>query len=436
MIYQTYDGVFNVDGFVNGANMSVAGSMSSFVFVRAAAGLYNIINSENTGDIVQRINPTEITADSSFYAGAFVAYSYAGAATFLINDSNNTGDIVGKTDIDNYHFVGYTYDENDNSTTEVDKHTNGVASTGAATSDPRQGYIHEFIGIYSNRGATIILKNSESKDDGEISHTKLATGVEEGRDFDLDYTEQQSGQDFSFELIEDNTKVRITGQTTQSVVSELTIPSEIDGKPVTEIAANAFKDNLKLKSVTIRNNVLTMGENAFQGTLYLRSVTFDTGSPLTVIPSRAFNGASSLVEINLPTGLLKIDDYAFQDAKALPSISIPNSVTYIGIDAFKATWLLTNVELPDSELTIRGGAFTDTKSLEYIVIPGTVKTIWDNAFPNNAGAPNFAIFVDLLEEDVIAWVPQTGWHTGWKKDNLVYYQDEWSYDVSGIPTPN
>lgn len=60
-------------------------------------------------------------------------------------------------------------------------------------------------------------------------------------------------------------KVTITGRTIYNTDIVLEIPEDIDGVPVTEIAANAFKDDLLIESVWIPDGVTTIGANAFAG---------------------------------------------------------------------------------------------------------------------------------------------------------------------------
>jgi hypothetical protein len=69
-------------------------------------------------------------------------------------------------------------------------------------------------------------------------------------------------------------------------VETLQIPSQIQGMPVTRIAAEAFKANRFLTSVTIPNSVITIGANAFD--LYT-SVTIRIGANVSIAEGSYLN---------------------------------------------------------------------------------------------------------------------------------------------------
>lgn len=75
---------------------------------------------------------------------------------------------------------------------------------------------------------------------------------------------------------------------------------------MTGIAANAFKGNKKLKSVTIGKNVKTIGKNAFNGCKNLKKIVVKS-SKLTKksVGSKAFKGIYSKAKIKVPKSKLK-----------------------------------------------------------------------------------------------------------------------------------
>lgn len=111
--------------------------------------------------------------------------------------------------------------------------------------------------------------------------------------------------DWQYSISELNGLVIIEGYTgTESVVE---VPSVINGKAVTEIGAEAFKENNTVTEVTIPSSV--------------RAIRKD-----------AFSYCTALEKVNLAEGLTEIHS-AF-NATGIQSITIPSTVKYLSEDAF------------------------------------------------------------------------------------------------------
>ncbi len=109
--------------------------------------------------------------------------------------------------------------------------------------------------------------------------------------------------------------IRYTVSGKNAVVSKMTkktasvsIPArvKIGGKyyPVTQISANAFKNNKKLKKVTIGKNVKTIKKNAFYGCRSLKRVVFK-GKKVTAVGKNAFKRIAKKAVIRVPKKVLK-----------------------------------------------------------------------------------------------------------------------------------
>ena len=125
---------------------------------------------------------------------------------------------------------------------------------------------------------------------------------------------------------EENFEVHSTGKETaitkyNGTAMVVKIPPKIDGRTVTEIGNEAFRDCTGIAEVTIPKSV-------------------------TTIDDYAFNGCTGLTEVTIPKSVTKIGEGAFFSCTGLTKVTIPNSVTKIGKLAFYGCTRLKNVNVP------------------------------------------------------------------------------------------
>ena len=118
-------------------------------------------------------------------------------------------------------------------------------------------------------------------------------------------------------------------------------------------------DNLpiasSLKSITIGNNIKSIGYNTFKDCNKLASVTI--GNRVTSIDDNAFRDCSSLTSVTIPDSVTEIGNYAFSGCGNLASVTIGSNVTSIGSWAFNGCSSLTSVVIPDGVAKIDSSAF-------------------------------------------------------------------------------
>lgn len=204
----------------------------------------------------------------------------------------------------------------------------------------------------------------------------------------------------------------------------VTIPSEIDGKTVTELSyggaavvyysrsffglnSNSNFDSIDssedvkavTKHITIPNTVTKIGEYTFSDCRYLEQADLPEG--LTYIGSSAFEGCSLLAKADIPSTVTVIKNNAFVstaiDSLVLPEgleyigdsaffnteitqLKIPDSVKYIGSRAFGYCWSLEEVTLSENITVIPQGIFTYCLKLRSLEIPEGVQIIEPYAF--------------------------------------------------------
>ncbi len=161
-----------------------------------------------------------------------------------------------------------------------------------------------------------------------------------------------------------------TDNKTYSGDANLVIPSEAINPntnisyKVTQIENNAFKENTNITSLTIGENVTSIGDYAFYKCNKL------TGT------------------LTLPYGLQTIGKYAFCMCSGLTGeLKIPNSVTSIGSTAFSSCSGFTGeLIIPNKITSIQHQTFNACTKLTSVVIPESVTSIGSQAFaPNTMG---------------------------------------------------
>ncbi len=161
-----------------------------------------------------------------------------------------------------------------------------------------------------------------------------------------------------------------------SSLTSITIPES-----VTSIDNSAFYGCTGLTSVTIGNSVTSIGGSAFSGCRGLNAVnisniaawcniTFNgqNSNPLNYAKHLYMNN-SEITDLIIPDSVTAIGSYVFYNCTGLTSITIPDSVTSIGGYAFSGCTGLTSVTIPDSVVEIGMGAFEGCNGLTEITIP-------------------------------------------------------------------
>ena len=178
-----------------------------------------------------------------------------------------------------------------------------------------------------------------------------------------------------FELSEDgNSYIVSSGQncTAENVI----VPSEYNGKPVTEIGYGAFA-SMTIKSVVFPDSIKVIGEWSFCDNPQLESVAF--GKSVTSIGNSAFSECSSLKSIEIPDSVETIDIAAFSCCLNLETVTIGSGVKTIADGVFEVT-KLKSIAIPSNVETIGKNAFADCEQLEEVVIGDSVKRIEARAF--------------------------------------------------------
>ena len=136
-------------------------------------------------------------------------------------------------------------------------------------------------------------------------------------------------------------------------VKDLSIPSLINGRNVSRIGNEAFKDQ-GLTRVILPDALSEIGSRAFEDNF--------------------------LSIIDIPEGVISIGDWAF-NRNQMTLVSLPSSIKVIGRDAF-ARNLLETVEIPEGVSIVKENTFGDNRLIS-VVIPSSVTAIGSEAFLSN-----------------------------------------------------
>ena len=187
-------------------------------------------------------------------------------------------------------------------------------------------------------------------------------------------------------------------------------------------SVSPFSNQTGLTTVTIGDNVKSIGPNLFEGCSSLSEIKLPQS--LEKIETEAFKGCSSLSEINTPQSLKIIKEGAFDGCDKLPildniqyagncaikvtdrdlecynlakdtkmilsscffgctklgKIDLPSSIVYWGDNVFGDCTNLTEISIPDKVKGIGESMFYGCENLKQIIIPSNIETIYAGAF--------------------------------------------------------
>ncbi len=164
------------------------------------------------------------------------------------------------------------------------------------------------------------------------------------------------------------------------------IPASLKTVSVTRadsIPADAFYNCDCIEEVTIPSTCASIGGYSFYGCTSLKRLNsstdgeFNIPSSVSAVESHAFYNCQLVESVTLSENVTSIGSYAFAGCSLLSKFNsgnqcelvVPASCGSIGSYAFKGMALVTNVTIPDSVASIGTGAFNGFNSLENITLP-------------------------------------------------------------------
>ena len=199
---------------------------------------------------------------------------------------------------------------------------------------------------------TAAAQEAATAADEEVAADNTETAAEPATDEEITTVRERnivSNDTYEYEVYEGSVIItRYKGSDT-----EVTIPGDIDGAPVSEIGFFAF-EAMGVTSVTLPESVKVIGEGAFID-------------------------CTALVDINLPSGLVTIERGAFAGCSALAELTVPAGVKEIKRGAFAGCTGMTSLKILGNELSYDEWGIEDLPDLKVYAPEGSATAGWAGA---------------------------------------------------------
>lgn len=188
--------------------------------------------------------------------------------------------------------------------------------------------------------------------------------------------------------VDHGTTIEIT-DCDEAAAGSLTVPAELEGKPVTAIGFRAFFSCDGVTGITLPSGIVAIGNQAFMHCWNLASISLPEG--LSSIGTEAFGYCHDLTGVVLPESLTSIGRSAFSFCP-FTSISIPSNVVSVGESPFFSCKNLPYISVDSGNPAYSSvdGVLFDKSVTELIqypcaksgayVIPGSTTNIAKSAF--------------------------------------------------------
>ena len=209
---------------------------------------------------------------------------------------------------------------------------------------------------------TVEVTDAPTEKETDAPSEKVTENVSEEteEDYGLEYT-----------LNEDESSYSVTG-IGECIATDIVIPKQYKGLPVTSIGSKAFYSCIDIVSVKVPDSVKSIGDSAFLGCAKLVNLTLSDN--LEFMGKEVF-GLSSSIKLteygnacyigsknNPYIVLVKAKD------KSITKCEIPDGTRFICLVAFDECTDLIDVTIPNSIISIESGAFDECNGLENVYI--------------------------------------------------------------------
>lgn len=204
--------------------------------------------------------------------------------------------------------------------------------------------------------------------------------------------------------------------------SSVSVPSSLNGYPVTKIDSYVFEDS-NMTELTIPKTMEYIGYRAFNGCKYLTRINFNAkncdvydgtvfvnvgkfsnslsvvfGSTVNHIPDGIFSGSNEseychITSVTIPKSVKTIGGSAFSECYDLKTVSWGSSVTKIDSYAFENCYRITNISIPKTMEYIGYRAFNGCKNVKNIKFNAKRCDVYDGTVFVNIGKQSSSLTV-------------------------------------------
>ena len=161
--------------------------------------------------------------------------------------------------------------------------------------------------------------------------------------------------------------------------NHIVIPSTYKDLPVISIDDRAFYNyQTQITQVTIPDNIISIGQHAFENCYSLRRVNISDTSSMESICGGAFKYCSALNSINIPSSVCEVGALAFFGCQNI--VESIGGVDYVGNWVVDSSDTVTTAEIRNGTVGIAGSSFLNGAYLNRVIMPDTVKYINGMAF--------------------------------------------------------
>lgn len=157
---------------------------------------------------------------------------------------------------------------------------------------------------------------------------------------------------------------------TDTTVSYLTLPAEVNGYKLTLIEDFAFEQLKNLKGCTLPATITHIGAGAFS---YTGLKSIELPKSLVTIDEYAFMSCTNLTSVSIPDGTVELGRRAFCQS-GLQEVALPGSLQSLGSGCFQGTQL-RSVDIPQSIHALPNSAFEGCQSLNTITLPEGITSL-------------------------------------------------------------